>query len=336
MSGPGNLTTSGVTQYSQAATQLITAAFLHMRVINEDETPTEGQFAAGMRALNALVKHWETSGIHIWTEHEGVLFLQANQVRYLLGNGSTDHCADAYSYISQSLSASVAAGATVMPLASAAGIIAKDEIGIVLDSGSAFWSTVSVAPSGNNVTLATPIPSSATSGNLVFDYTTDIVRPLRIPACRRIQFSTTPANVIETPMGRNPGQMLSRQEYMDLPNKTAPGTVTQAYYNPARIQGEFFVWPSPINAANGVRFTWYRPIESFESVDDEPDLPDEWTRTLGWNLADELKLDFAVSAPRAAEIVRMAATTLEACQGWDREAQRIYFGRGYSPSGRSR
>lgn len=328
MSGPANPATSGVTQYSQVATEIITSAFQIMGTINEDETPTAGQFKTGMRALNAMVKEWETSGIHIWTEREAILFLQQAQVRYLLGNNSTDHCADAYSYNLTTLQFAAAAAATSVTVVSATGMVVGDKFGVVLDSGAAFWSTVKTI-AGQVITLNAALTSSASDGNFVFDYTTDIVRPLRVPASRRLQYQ----GLIETPMGFAPGQMLSRQEYMDLTNKNSPGTVTSAYYNPARIQGEFFVWPQPTNATNGVRFTYYRPIESFTSVDDEPDLPDEWTNCLDWNLAKELMPIYSVPAERFDRITAVAKEKLEMVQGWDREPQSIYFGRGYDATG---
>jgi len=324
MSGPASQITSGVTRYSQVATEIITAAFQIMGTINEDETPSAGMFKTGMRSLNSMVKEWETSGIHIWTEREAILFLQQGQVRYLLGNDSTDHCADAYSYKLTTLQFAVAAAAVSVTVVDPTGMVVGDKFGFVLDTGAAFWTTVKTI-AGQVIGLNAPAPSSATDGNFVFDYTTDIVRPLRVPSSRRLQYQ----GLIETPMGYAPGQMLSRQEYMDLTNKNSPGTVTSAYYNPARIQGEFFVWPQPTNATNGVRFTYYRPIESFVSVDDEPDLPDEWTNCLDWNLAKELMPMYSVPAERFDRIKVTAAEKLEMVQGWDREPQSIYFGRAY-------
>jgi hypothetical protein len=178
--------------------------------------------------------------------------------------------------------------------------------------------------------LSSALPSSAGAGNFTFDYTTNIVRPLRIPAARRLPWQ----GLNETPLGRTPGQMLSRQEYMDLPNKNTLGIPTSAFYNPARTQGELFVWPAPQDANSAIRFTWYRPIENFNTVDDIPDFPDEWTNFLGWDLASELGPDYSVPEARQARIATMAAQKLEMCEGWDREPQSIFFGRAYSPSGR--
>ena len=149
------------------------------------------------RALNSMVKEWETSGLHIWTVREAILFLQQNQNRYLIGNGSTDHVADAYSYLQSTLNLSAAQGDTTANLVSAAGIKAGDNVGFVLDTNAAFWTTAKTDAVGNVLTLSTPFPSSASSGNFEYSYTTNIVRPLRVVSSRRLAWQ----GLLETPMG---------------------------------------------------------------------------------------------------------------------------------------
>lgn len=329
MSGPGNTTTSGTVAYNQVATEIITEAYRICGIINEDEEPTGGQFRTGMVALNSWVKEQEASGIHIWTEEEAILFLQQGQVMYTLGDNSTDHCADAFGYVLTQVSASAAAGATAIVVTSVAGMAVGQYFGVVLDTGAAYWTTIKSINTGTlTVTFATgaSLPSSASQQNFVFAYTTNIDRPLRIPAGRRIQYQ----GLIETPLTK----MMSRQEYMDLPNKYVPGTVTQAFYNPSRDQGQLFVWTAPVDATNGIRFTWYRPIQDFLTTDDAPDLPQEWVNCLDWNLALELCPRYSVPAERWDRINAMATAKLDLVRGWDREFQSVYFQLGYNTSGR--
>ena len=121
---------------------------------------------------------------------------------------------------------------------------------------------------------------------------------------------------------------------MNLPNKNNPGIVNSAFYNPARVQGEFFVWPSPVDANSAIRFTWYRPIESFATLDDAADLPDEWMNCLDYNLSAEVSPVYDVEAERYDRIVTRAKEKLDMVQGWDREPQSVYFGLSYSPGSR--
>lgn len=313
------MTTSGQTNYSPQAVKIFTDAMIDLAVINEDEALTPAQLQACFRKANGLIKNWEATGLHVWTEQEGILFLQKGQTRYLLGGASTDHFADAFGYQLTTTSANVAAAGAAVPLASTAGFAANQKVGIVMDTGEAFWTTVNGAPAGGAITLAAGVSGAVSAGAFVYSYTTDNVRPLQVPAARRLAFT----GMVETPLGK----LWSRREYMDQPNKTATGLTTAAFYNPARDQGEMFVWQSPPDANSALRFTWYRPLETFLTNTDTADMPDEWSLALEWNLAKEMGLGQSIPAERWKEITAMAAEKFELVSGYDREAQSIYFGR---------
>lgn len=303
-------------------TELITVAFQILAVINEDETPTAGMYKMGIRTLNSMVKELEATGIHVWTEEEAILFLQPLQARYLLGGQSTpDHACDANSYALSQVSDAVAQGATSIPLLDTTGFDAGDQIGILMDSGYNFWTTVSAAPANGLVPITDPITGSASINNWSYAYETNLLRPLRVPFSRRLAFD----GFILSPL-----RMMSRQEYFNLPNPEAPGTPTQAYYNPARDQGEYFVWPvtnaGSLQNSNAMRFTYYRPIFNFTSPNSTADLPSEWTNALEWNLAAELAPRYSVPQVRFDRVLAQAAVKLDLVRGWDREDQDIYFG----------
>ncbi len=322
MSGFGQPNVSSNPLLNPVATAIITTAYQIIGVINEDETPTAGQFKIAMTALNSMMKELEATGIHVWTEEEGILFLQPLQARYLLGGASTpDHACDANSYAISTLSQSVGAAATSIPLVDATGFDEGDQIGVLLDTGENFWTTISGAPVANAVPIAAALPSSASVQNFAYAYLTNLVRPLRIPFARRLAFQ----GAILTPV-----RMMSRQEYFNLPNPQSPGTPTQAYYNPARDQGEFFVWPvtnaGSLQNSNAFRFTYYRPLNDFLSPNNTADLPSEWTNALQWCLAQELMPRFSVPAERFDRVSAMAAGKLDLVRSWDREPEDIYFG----------
>lgn len=342
MSSPANPQTSGTYTYNPVAKKIITRAYRILAVINEDEEPTNGMLQTGMDTLSSMMKEWMASGIHVWTNEEAILFTQQYQARYLLYSGSPDHCCDANSWGLGSLGSNAATGATSITLSGNYGawppiLPAKGmNIGISLDNGTAFWTTISAAPAGLVVPLTTALPSSASAQEFSYWYdpANAIQRPLRVPAARRIDFNVGESGAgtgpIETPLTN----MMSRKEYMDLPNKQSPGQITQAYYNPARDQGEMYAWNVPMNVNSGLRFTYYRPLQDFDSVDDTADLPQEWDNCLNWNLAFELGPAYSVPAVRWDRIVATAQKKLELVQGWDRESESIYFGRGYDSTRR--
>lgn len=334
MTTPADPTTSGTSTYNPVATKIITRAFRIMAVIDDTEDPSPEMMSEGMDSLNSLMAELQATGIHVWTEEEGVLFLQQYQRRYLLGGTTTDHACDANAWTLTTLASAAASGASSISVTSTSGISEGDNVGIVLGTGAAFWTTAKTAPSGGAISLTADLTGAATAGAFVISYpvSAQLLRPLRVPFSRRLQLTAPNAGQtvqapdwggIITPIG----PMSSRQDYFNLPQPNNPGLVTQTYYNPARDQGEFWVWNVSTNANWAMRFTYYRPIQDFDSLDNVPDLPREWTSALQWNLAEELKLDYSVPPARQMQIAQKATAKLAVVSGWDREPESVYFGR---------
>ena len=273
-------------------------------------------------ALNLWVKALNATGLHIWTETEATLFLQPGQVSYTLGSGSTDHATE--SYTATTLSSAAASGASSIAVTSATGFATTYNIGVVLDSGSIFWTTQNGAASGTTIPITATLTGSASAGNAVYVYQTNIIRPLRVVSTRRYNF----ASAIDTQM-----TPMSRIDYRNQPNKTALGVPTMTFYDPrggANTQGVLSVWPAPSDATNAIKMTWWRPVQDFTSAANTPDLPQEWGLCLVWNLAKEMGPEFDVSPNRWAMIEKMAAGHLDNVSGWDREPESYLFGQDLS------
>lgn len=312
---------------------MITSAYRKLGVIAEDETPTAGMYQDALFAGNALIKEWMALGIHVWTEEEAILFFQAGQYRYLLGGtgvggSGPDNCCDANAWVPMQVAAPVSGGNTTVTVSNTVapnGVAVSngDNFGVVLDSGVAFWTTVNGAPVGNVVTLTNPIPAGQTASvqNNAFDYATKIVRPLKVPRSRQIYYQGGQSGPRLTPM-----TVLSRKEYMDLPNPADPGISTQFFYTPQLVSGEYYAWPNPQNANFGARFTWYRPLMDLTTPANTADVPQEWINALLWNIAQEMGPEFDVPPQRWTIIKDQAASKLDLAQGFDRESEPIYFG----------
>ena len=325
-------------QYTFAATvpTIIQAAYRKIGVIAEDETPTAGMTADATVAFNSMLKEWAASGIHIWTTQEAILFLQKGQARYLLGTGTSPtpatHCCDAFSYDISQIATNAALGASTITLADSTGFTNGDQIGVVLDSGFTQWTTINGVPVGNVVTLAAVLIGSASVNNFVFAYPTSatIQSPLRVPSARRIAWQ----GLIETPMTR-----LSRQEYMDYPNKNNPGVSTQFFYAPELLNGvphgQFYAYLSPQDSSSGARFTYARPLQDVTTNPSQSgDFPIEWINACTWNLAAELMDEFDINQIRWQRVKAMAAEKLEMVRGWDREPENVQFGIDYDQTAR--
>ena len=283
-----------------------------VKASEEGAEPTDVSTAAN--ALNSMIKTWSTSHPHLWNRNSATLFLQPTQIKYILP--TTDRATE--DFTQTTLSAGVIATDTTIPLTATTGLLVGDNIGIKLDSGSLHWSTIaSLSPTVINDAM----PSAAASGNVVYYYTTDLVKPLRVPDARRQQGQVPNAQEIEMiPLGRI--------DYLNLPNKNTSGTPVQFYYDPKITTGEIFIWPAPTTTDTFINFTYYKPLVGFADAADTGDFPEEWQETLEYNLAVRLAPGYGVTAPR--EVTEIAGILYNNLLNWDQGDASVFsqYGRG--------
>lgn len=276
--------------------------------------------SSGMRSdfangLNALVAQWAARQLHVWTVSEAILFPQPNQVQYGAGAGATDHITGAY--YQTVLTADAAIGQTVIPVTSTASMNVGDNVGFLLAGGSIQWTTISSFTS-TTVTIPAPgLTDVVVAGNYCWNYTSNIVRPLKVVAYRRLDI----VSGIETPLV----PPLARLDYRALPNKTQPGTINQVFYDPQLGAGQFYIW-NPIAVIDTLlKFTYWRPIQDFTTGSDNPDLPTEWINPLVFNLAIIMAPEYSVPELKFNQIKGLADQYLADAEGFDREAESIYM-----------
>lgn len=314
------MATSGTSIWNPVLSQIILQALLNVGAIAEGETPSAAMYASAVFQLNAMAKAWEATGLHVWKEGEAILFLQPGQAKYVIGSATgAAVTTDADSWEELTLTAPASVGALVITVNIAA-VAAGMNIGIVLDSGVTFWTTVNGAPAGNIITLTAPLPGSAANGNYALAAASPITRPLKVPNARLLTLN----GLNETPM-----TILSRQEYMDLPQKTSPGTPTQWFYSPQLATGLLYVWPVATTSAWAVRFTWYQPIQDFFAPNNTSDFPQEWINPLIWNLSKEVGPSYDVPDAKWVKIKELADTYAIMAVTYDRESEPIQFGLDY-------
>lgn len=310
------MTTSGTYTSSQNRDAIITSALRKLGAIASGDTPDGSMVSDGSAALNAMVKHWQGTGLHIWTMAEATLFLQADQVRYTLSSTSTDNATE--TFYETDISADEAIGQTTISLTDTTNITAADYIGIQLDDGSMHWTTV-VSKTSTTALITLALADSATAGNLVVTYTTKIVRPLKIVSARRYNFTSA----IDTPIG-----VEDRETYFDLPLKTGSGTPNILFYDRrggANAAGYAYFWQPEASPTNAIKFTWARPIQDFAAAADDPDLPQEWIQTLIYNLALNLTTEFDTTPQRFAMIKQFADQYLAEMQWNEKELEAVSF-----------
>lgn len=307
------MATSGTSVFETTRNQIIREAALLTRFVGRGVALSGEMITDFSYTLNAMVKHWNGTGLHVWTETEGILFPQPGQIRYAAGPSATDHITA--SYFETATSADEASGQTVISVDSTDDITATNFIGIVLDDGTLHWSTV-VSKTTGTVTILLATTDSVAAGNAVFTYAAKITKPLTVLNPRRYNID----GQSETPV-----QPISRQEWTAIPNKLNSGSMNEVYYDKQLTTGYFNVRGVPVSTSELLYFTWHRSIMDFNVPGDNPDLPQEWIQTLQYNLA-------ALYLPRAVlpeadkrRIETMAATFLDDMRGYDREDQSVYI-----------
>ncbi len=308
------MTSSGVVTRNPSLSSIINDSYKRANIIRDDEVPSGNAYLTALELLNDIVKAWQAHNIRVWTLEEAVLFLQPGQYRYRLGLSSTDEFTDAWDYLSTTTSASAAAGATAVTVGSVTPLAISDRVGVQLDDGTVQWTTVS-SISTLTINLGAALTSSVSSGNKVFAYTSRIIRPLKIDRAAAISFDSSASEI--------PIDVISRNEYMDLPNKTATGEPSSIHYGPKIPLGELFVWPAPVNANTGIRFTYQRPIFDFVASSDTADFPDEWQMALKASLSYHLAVRNQMPLARIGELKEIAAGAAALVSSWDREAESV-------------
>lgn len=264
------------------------------------------------KALNAMIKTWSAKGLHLFSREDATLFLQPAQVFYEFGTASTDHATE--SFTRTTLSVDALSGATTVSLTDDTGLAVSDNLGIKLDGGSVQWTTVS---SLGPLVFTPALTDDAASGNTVYFYTTDIGKPLRIPAARRQQGTAPNAQEIEM-------VQLSRSDYDYLPNKSTSGTPVQFYYDPKQIVGNMFVWPAPTSTDTIINMTIWKQFDTYDTADDEGVFPDEWGEALQYNLAVRIAPHFGPGSLDK-EVKDLAEEFFNTLMDWDQGMESIFF-----------
>lgn len=305
------MATSGTYDYSRNRNQILTRALRLCKAIADGEEPDSQMLTGAADALNSMIKHWQGTGIHIWRTTECAVFLQANQTRYGLSSTSSDHATE--TFVQTAISADFNSGVSAVSVESITGISASYYIGIQLDDGSFFWTTVNGAPSGSTINLAAATTDSVSDGAVVIAYQTKLVRPLSVISGRRFNLNSS----IDTPI-----DIWDRIEYQNMPNKTASGTPNAVYYDRrggANSSGYLHVWQPNSSPEYCLKLTVARPIQIFSASSNTPDIPEEWTNAVTWSLAEELAPEYDTPDSTYAKIEKKAARYLSEVNWFEEE-----------------
>jgi hypothetical protein len=273
---------SGSKNYSITRAKIIEAALRKIGVYDQGEAIPGSENAAADLSLNLMIKEWAGRGIDIWLRQKITLFVEGGG-KQVYSIGPTGDHVTAEDPVNSTLSADAAASATSVSITSTTDMANSDYIGIKLDTGDVFFTTITNV-SGTNIGAA--LPSKASAGNMVYTYTNKADRPHHLLyAFRR---DSTHVDI--------PVELIGENEYQSLTRKHMDGSPTQIWYKPSLVNGELHVWPTggtPATYDRIVMIGQYYP-DDFDTAANSPDFPIEWGNTIIWCLAAELAAEYGV------------------------------------------
>lgn len=310
------MATSGTDTFNLTRDQLITLSYQLLGIATEGRALTNYELQLGVTVLNCMIKSWAADGRYLWKAQQLTLFLVYGQVEYVL-DGVSSNVAYTDEVAQTSLSADFNSGITEITVDSTDGMAVDDYIGIYLTNTDTstnylFWTTITAIDSGTlTVTIADSLPYSATSGNEVFAYTTNVGRVLAISDAYTEYTSS---------VSRYPITIISREEYWN--EITQPTTISrpqQLFYDLELTNGQIWLWPAPEDVTQVVGFTADIMFDDVGIATNNLDFPPEWLRALYYNLAVDLSDFYGIGQERFARIQEKAKEAYALLRTYNRE-----------------
>lgn len=311
------MATSGSTDYNATRNDIITSAYGICGAIALGESASNEEVQVAGDALQKMIKAWQAEGTQLWKNEEVVVFLNVGTEKYSLGPSGGNAALEQDLYVTK-LNGAHSSGATSLTVDSTTGMAASDKIGVVLTDGTLDWETISSVDSTTALTV-TALDGAASDNGVVYTYTSTIARPLRLVNGRRRDW--TGSDPIDTPFAN----MVSRQQYMDQPNKNNAGLPTEGYYDPQITDGELHIWPSPNSSSHTVHLTGQMPVEDIDTASNNFDFPQEWLEALEWNLAVRLAPRVGTPLNERSWLKNEALEKRMLLMAWDTEPTAVFF-----------
>lgn len=143
------------------------------------------------------------------------------------------------------------------------------------------------------------------------------------PAARPIRiFSATrkDTNDQEVPL-----DLISRDDYQALNNKTTQGRVNQIYYDPQIVLGKLYVWPTPDASGDVLVLNMDRPLQDMTSDADNYDFPQEWIDVLSYGLALRLAPEYGLPISERQLLAQELVALKSAVLAYDRGDESVFL-----------
>lgn len=120
---------------------------------------------------------------------------------------------------------------------------------------------------------------------------------------------------------------LGRNDYQMIPTKSTTGRPSQFYLDRQRAAPVLYLWPSPENSTDVVRFNKLRRLQDVGSATATADIPYLWFEAFAAGLAAKLAEKYAKALER--DMIAKAAVALDNAMEESRERASTYIQVGY-------
>ena len=304
---------SGVKTLTVTRNELIKQAFVACELYSTVETLSAEDQSYGETALNQLIKHLQNSGASLWSTAQMYVWPVASQAVYKIGGSGYAKCTE--SFVQTATSAAAVSGAGSISVTSATGMTIGDVIGILKDSNTIFWTTISNIVT-TTISLTANLDGDTASGNKVYTFTSYMDRILRVLHDQAFYRNSSGYDRKVVTKGRT--------DYNAITNKTSTGEPNTAWYDPRRdTYGELHIWPTPTNEAGIMWFTVHKRLDIFTASTDNPDIPEEWIMFLKYTLAAVIATDYPVSNEVYTKINGIASGLRKEAMDFDTESESL-------------
>lgn len=305
------MTTSNSTDYSINRDALIKDSLIDLGAISAEDPPSSAIIDHAARLLNMMLKAWVADGLHLWKIKKFTILIENGKVTYDLSPTG-----DQASLTMNDTTMRIAGvtSDTILQVTTTSGMVAGDYIGIELDNATLHKTTIASITDSDTVVITTGIASAAAVGNRVYWYTTKLIRPLEVTDVR-----------IKHNNNERPVTLISRQEYMQLPNKVNAGEIVQVYFDPQLTSSKLYVFNVPNTVDRTIECIGYFPIEDMDSAANDFDIPQEWYLAVKTNLSVLLGPSYGQRSEQIRILKTIAMEEKDRVMGWDKEKTEITF-----------
>ena len=301
------MATSGSTDYNVTRNEICEAALRMCGKLDPNTTAKSADIDTCSEYANELLSSLAAPallGVQEFMIKRGYLFLGA-QREYDLGP-SGDHATASFTTVDTQAAANTGALKVVLPtgLTTAAGMF----IGINNSASGIQWTSLSASAStSGTVQLAASLTSTVSVSARVFLYTDKISRPLKLMD-RSVILKTLEGTDDEI-------CHMEKKRYNRIYDKSDTGEPTRHHYERLLTNGRLYFNYTPTDFRDYVSFDMVRPLDDFDSMNDNPDFPPELILPFKRMLAAEIGVEYGVSEKRQRLLDTKASTALLTVRG---------------------